>query len=105
MGLWANYAYCVGTTDNSPSRTSSSVVPSSTSSAAPPPSPTQANSIVSNCNKYAQTVAGDYCSLFAQKNGISTLDLYGWNAVLKPDGAGCDSSFWLGYYYCVGVSI
>lgn len=105
-GFWAGYAYCVGTTDTVSSTRSAAVT--TTSSAASPsvtaPSPHQDNNAVSNCNMYAQAQSGDYCSLFAQNNGITTAELYAWNAVLGSDGSGCANSFWAGYWYCVGVS-
>lgn len=73
--------------------------------ATPPvvPSPTQAG-IAANCDKYKIAQSGDYCSKFAQDNGVSTDDLYTWNPVLGSGGNNCDSQFFLGYYYCVGIS-
>lgn len=62
------------------------------------------NNAVSSCNKFAIANSGDYCSIFAQNNGITTAQLYEWNAVLASDASGCDTQFWSGYYYCVGVS-
>ncbi|MCJ1250760.1 hypothetical protein MMC30_007988 [Trapelia coarctata] len=107
-GLWAGYAYCVGTTDQnpapSPTSTLTSSSPSSSPSAPAVPSPTQANSIAANCNKYAQAASGDYCYAFATTNGISTTNLYAWNSVLGSLGENCNTSFWSGYYYCIGVS-
>ncbi|KAL8659925.1 MAG: hypothetical protein Q9202_006880 [Teloschistes flavicans] len=85
-------------------RSSINPPPTSTTSAAPAPTPNQVGNAISNCNKYAQTQDGDYCYLFATRNGITTADLYAWNSVLGSDGSGCNTSFWLGYYYCVGVS-
>ncbi|TFK66093.1 hypothetical protein BDN72DRAFT_889204 [Pluteus cervinus] len=102
-GLWGGYAYCVGTSDAMPTRPTTTPPPSTTTLPAVP-TPTNPNSIVSNCNKYSQAVDGDYCYLFAEKNNISTTDLYAWNAVLGSDGSGCATSFWAGYHYCVGVS-
>ncbi|KAI3331384.1 hypothetical protein F4824DRAFT_294880 [Ustulina deusta] len=107
-GFWADYAYCVGTTDTISSTRSTPAATTTTTSAASPsitaPDPHQDNNAVSNCNKYAQVKDGDYCYIFAQNNGITTEQLYSWNAVLGSDGSGCDTSFWLGYWYCVGVS-
>ncbi|KAH8901682.1 hypothetical protein GQ53DRAFT_851663 [Thozetella sp. PMI_491] len=105
-GFWADYAYCVGTTDTvsitrSAPPTSTSSAPGSTVTA---PDPHQDNNAVSNCNKFAQAQTGDYCYLFAQNNGITTDQLYAWNAVLGSDGSGCGTEFWAGYWYCVGVS-
>ncbi|KAL8699133.1 MAG: hypothetical protein Q9201_006182 [Fulgogasparrea decipioides] len=73
--------------------------------ATPPvvPSPTQAG-IASNCNKYKIAQSGDYCSKFAQDNSVSTDDLYAWNPVLGSGGSNCNTQFFLGYYYCIGVS-
>ncbi|KAI0899431.1 hypothetical protein F4806DRAFT_492421 [Annulohypoxylon nitens] len=110
-GFWAGYAYCVGTTNTVSSTRSSRVATTTatatTKSAASPsataPNLHQDNNAVSNCNKYVQAKKGDYCSVFAQNNGITAKQLYGWNAVLESDGSGCDKSFWSGYWYCVGV--
>jgi hypothetical protein len=41
---------------------------------------------------------------FAERNGITTANLYSWNSVLGADGSGCANSFWANYYYCTGVS-
>lgn len=77
--------------------------PTPTSTETPPPSPTQSG-IASNCNKYAESQSGESCSLFAEEHGVSTTDLYTWNTVLGTNGANCDTQFFLGYYYCIGVS-
>lgn len=71
---------------------------------APPvvPSPTQAG-IAPNCNKYKIAQSGDWCSKFAQDNSVSTDNLYAWNPVLGNGGSNCDTQFFLGYYYCIGV--
>lgn len=105
-GLWADEAYCVGVagTVATTSTTGATTTPTSSTSPAPVPSPTQPNSIVSDCNEYAVTVDGDYCSLFASEHGITTEELYAWNSVLGEAGANCGTEFWLGYYYCVGVA-
>ncbi|KAI0905819.1 hypothetical protein F4823DRAFT_113363 [Ustulina deusta] len=130
--LWEDYRYCVsltqtldeagggsgssgsGTASSTPTPTTMSVSSttaksttttktSSTSTTVAIPSPTQPNSIASNCDKYQITVSGDYCYIFAQDNGITVDQLAGWNTVLGAGGANCDTEFWLGYYYCVGV--
>ncbi|KAL8902634.1 MAG: hypothetical protein Q9207_004516 [Kuettlingeria erythrocarpa] len=103
-GFWLGYDYCVGIASASTTRSSSSQAPTSTTASVPAPTPNQAGNAISNCNKYAATQAGDYCSLFATRNGITTTNLYTWNSVLRSDGSGCDTQFWAGYYYCVGVS-
>ena len=102
MGLWAGYAYCVSTSNNEPSRTALPTA-SSTTQAVTVPSPTQTNSIISTCNDYALAQSGDYCSEFAQDNGISASNLYAWNTVLGSDGSNCDTAFFANYYYCIGV--
>ncbi len=130
--LWEDYRYCVsltqtldeagggsgssgsGTASSTPTPTTMSVSSttaksttttktSSTSTTVAIPSPTQPNSIASNCDKYQITVSGDYCYIFAQDNGITVDQLADWNTVLGAGGANCDTEFWLGYYYCVGV--
>ena len=106
-GLWATYAYCIGTTNQNPAPSPTSTLTSSPSlspSGSLIPSPTQANSIMKNCNKYAQASSGGTCSGFAKSNGISTTNLYTWNSVLGSLGENCNTQFWIGYYYCTGVS-
>ncbi|KAF1947370.1 hypothetical protein EJ02DRAFT_440227 [Clathrospora elynae] len=71
----------------------------SQSSPAPVPTPTpfvitipnQPNNAVSNYNKAAQTLEGDYCLLFAERNAITSVQLYAWNSALD-DGNACNSS-------------
>ncbi|KAI1154385.1 hypothetical protein F4825DRAFT_186788 [Nemania diffusa] len=130
--IWENYQYCVsltqtldeaggggggnGTTSSTPTLTTTSMSSTttnsttttntsstSTSSTAAAPSPTQTNSIASNCDKYQISVNGDYCYSFAQNNGITVDQLVDWNTALGAGGASCDWEFWLGYYSCVGV--
>lgn len=107
-GLWATYAYCIGTTNQNPAPSSTSTTtstsPTSSTSGVAVPSPTQVNSIAAKCNKYAQAASGSYCSAFATTNRISTTDLYSWNSVLGSLGENCNTQFWSGYYYCTGVS-
>ena len=102
-GLFAGYAYCVATSNDHRSRTALPAA-STTISVSTAPSPTQANSIISNCKTYALASSGEYCSEFAQKNGISASDLYAWNSVLGSNGVNCNTAFFANYYYCVGVS-
>ena len=107
-GLWATYAYCIGTTDQNPAPSTTLTLATSSASSSPSglaiPSPTQANSIAPDCNKYAQAASGSTCSAFAASNGISTTNLYSWNSVLGSLGENCNTEFWSGYYYCTGVT-
>ena len=110
-GLWATYAYCIGTTNANPapSPTSTATTTSTSPTSSPTggsaiPSPTQVNSIAAKCNKYAQAASGSSCSAFAATNGVSTTNLYAWNSVLGGLGQNCNTQFWSGYYYCTGVS-
>jgi LysM repeat protein len=95
--FFLGYYYCIA----GPPSTSTTTTPASTST--PAPSPTQSG-IATNCNKYAMAQSGEYCSLFAQEHGISTDNLYKWNTVLGANGANCDTQFFAGYEYCIGVS-
>lgn len=81
----------------------SSTVSTPITSASAPPSPTQTG-LSPHCTKYAQAKRGDYCSKFAQDNGVSADQLYTWNVALGNGGSGCDKQFWTGYWYCVGAS-
>jgi LysM repeat protein len=98
--FFAGYYYCIGVSGSSPTLTTTPPISTSTPIA---PSPTQSG-IVSNCDLYAQAASGDYCSKFAADNSITTTELYAWNAVLGPNGANCNTEFFAGYYYCVGIS-
>lgn len=87
------YAYCVGTTDDNPTRSNSSTTSTTHTSGAPAPTKTQENNAPSNCNGWAEAQAGDYCSLFAERNDITLDQLFSWNAVLGSDSSGCDTMF------------
>ncbi|CAO2650794.1 Nn.00g020860.m01.CDS01 [Neocucurbitaria sp. VM-36] len=100
--FWLDQAYCVGTSDSISVSRSAPPAPTPTSSLVIP-TPNQPNNAVSNCNKVAQALEGDYCSLFAERNGITATQLYAWNRALD-NGDGCGSSFWKDYWYCVGIS-
>lgn len=96
--FFLGYYYCIA----GPTPTSQSS--SSIGTPAPPlPSPTQPG-LTSKCTKYAEAKSGEFCSLFAQEHGIGTADLYTWNPVLGKNGVNCGTTFFLGYYYCIGVS-
>lgn len=49
-------------------------------------------------------VSGDYCSLFATDNGITTAQLYTWNPVLGANGENCGTLFQANVDYCVSVA-
>ncbi len=67
------------------------------------PSPTQPG-ISPSCNKYSQAHEGIQCAHFANASGITADNLYSWNTVLGPTGQGCETHFWMNYYYCVGIA-
>ncbi|PIA99826.1 hypothetical protein CB0940_02390 [Cercospora beticola] len=94
-GLQAGYYVCVGV---SGTPTTPPAPPTN-----PAPTPIQAGT-PSNCSRYGVANAGGTCSAFAQRFGISLQNLYRWNPVLGNNGQNCQSSFWAGYNYCVGVS-
>ena len=87
--------------------TATTTAPPTTTTAGPTgvvtPTPIQGG-VISTCNKFAKAASGEYCSLFADNNSITTAQLYLWNTVLGSNGQNCDSSFWADEYYCVGVS-
>ncbi|KAL4741153.1 hypothetical protein BDV11DRAFT_168504 [Aspergillus similis] len=56
--------------------------------------------IVYNCKSYQLIVSRDSCWLIYMKTGITFEQFSGWNTQIN---AAC-SSFWLGYYVCVGLS-
>ncbi|KAG9963623.1 hypothetical protein KCU61_g3456, partial [Aureobasidium melanogenum] len=103
--FWTGYDYCVGIVNGTSATTTSSTASISTTSQSTTslPYPTQSG-IVSNCNKFVEAVSGDYCSKFASDNGITTAQLYAWNPVLGSTGQNCDTAFFAGYDYCVGIS-
>ena len=112
QNFWVGSAYCVGVSGQGvPSTTGKATGSTTTSKAATTtrpgvvvPSPVQEGNAVEGCNKYAQAQAGDWCSKFAVRNKVALVDLYRWNRVLGADGSGCETQFWAGYWYCVGVA-
>lgn len=106
--FWAQEYYCVGIagagagTTSKPTSTSSSK-PTTTNAGVTAPGPTQTG-IVANCNKFSQAPSGSGCWDMAHNNGITTDQLYAWNAVLGVAGANCGTAFWANEWYCVGVS-
>ncbi|ORY61421.1 uncharacterized protein BCR38DRAFT_487174 [Pseudomassariella vexata] len=108
--LWADEYYCVGvaplvsgsvTTTTSLVSSSKTTATSTTSVTAPGPTQT---GIVASCNKFAEATGGIGCYDFAVANGITTAQLYAWNAVLGDNGENCGTLFWAEEYYCIGVS-
>jgi LysM repeat protein len=99
----AGYDYCIGvsggTTTSKP--TSTTQLSSATTSLA---YPTQSG-LASNCNKFQNAVAGDYCSKFASDNGITTAQLYAWNPVLGANGENCNTKLQAKVDYCVSCTI
>ncbi|KAI0814080.1 hypothetical protein GGR55DRAFT_687075 [Xylaria sp. FL0064] len=93
VNFWLGSAYCVGV---SSSTTSSR--PATTSTRASVPTPTQDGNTISSCNAYGQAQDGDNCGAFAERNGISDVELYAWNTVLGSGGGNCGTSLWSGYW-------
>ncbi|ETS74812.1 hypothetical protein PFICI_13296 [Pestalotiopsis fici W106-1] len=113
-GFWGGYAYCVGVSSSSSSpavtvtpATTSTVAsaPATTTTAGPvaAPDPNQAGNAIASCSAYAQAQSGDWCTAFADRNGVTYANLYAWNSVLGSNGENCGGSFWSGYWYCVAV--
>lgn len=109
-GFWGGYAYCVGVSGSGATTTTKATSTSTTSATAgptggpvPAPEPNQAGNAISTCNKYGQAQDGDWCSAFADRHKVAYSDFYAWNSVLGANGANCGSSFWGGYWYCIGV--
>ena len=63
------------------------------------PSHTQSG-IPATCTEYAKAQSESFSSLFY----IRLQTLVTWNPVFGPNGAYCQTDFWAGNYYCVGVS-
>lgn len=99
-GLWLGYYVCIGVagTPTTPT-TSTSTRPTGVVT----PSPVQAG-IVRNCNAFSQANPSGTCPVLAARAGIPASSLYAWNPVLGKVGQNCQSSFWAGYYYCIGVA-
>lgn len=89
----AGYEYCVGVSTGA----------TTTSTTTSAPIPTQSG-LAQNCNHIAAAKAGDGCYSFAQEYSITTAQLYTWNPVLGSNGENCDTQFWAGEGYCVGVN-
>jgi LysM repeat protein len=48
--------------------------------------------------------SGDGCDSFSSLFDITLQALVAWNPVLGANGANCQTLFWAGDYYCIGVS-
>lgn len=101
-GLQAGYYVCVGVAGTPTQRPTTTRATSTTQTGRPTPTPIQSGT-PSNCSRYGQANQGGTCSAFAQRFGISLANLYRWNPVLGNNGQNCQTNFWAGYYYCVGV--
>jgi hypothetical protein len=106
--FWAGHAYCVDVSGEPSPTPASPGGPTPTDGGGggvEVPSPVQEENAVENCSGYAQALeADDWCAKFAERNGISTGDLYAWNKVLGENGSNCNTMFWASYWYCVAVS-
>jgi hypothetical protein len=85
--FWASEFYCIGATATVPVAA---------------PGPTQTG-ITAGCNKYAQAVEKDTCSVFGSRDSTSTVQLSAGNRVLSTDGHNCQTSVWTGEWYCTGI--
>ncbi|KAK1758814.1 LysM domain-containing protein [Echria macrotheca] len=98
--FWLGQAYCVGAycVGLGPL-----VSATPTTSAAPgestPPGPTFTGS-PSNCNKWYLVVSGDDCSKVEASFGLTHAQFLAWNPAISSD---CQTNFWPGQAYCVGV--
>ncbi|SPO07097.1 uncharacterized protein DNG_09791 [Cephalotrichum gorgonifer] len=96
VNFWVGYAYCVGVADGGGEEAKEPTMEV--------PAPVQEGNAVPECSAYAQAgEEGDYCAAFAERNGVSLEELGAWNALLGDSGAECETMFWAGYWYCVGV--
>ena len=68
----------------------------------PAPSPVQSG-ISPSCTRYALAQSGDGCYSFSQVFDIAQQVFDVWNPVLGPNGENCETNFFAGYWYCVGV--
>ncbi|KAL2819385.1 hypothetical protein BJX63DRAFT_418760 [Aspergillus granulosus] len=122
-GFSDEYRYCLAGGSASGGGSSSAITPEPTATPTPTstdptttattttgtssdaiPSPTQSDSIPTNCSEYAKATKGDNCVDFAKDHGITPEELYEWNTVLGDGGAECSTMFQAETYYCIGVS-
>ncbi|KAK4452188.1 LysM domain-containing protein [Podospora aff. communis PSN243] len=103
--FWVGQAYCVGlgpSATPSATRTTSTSRSGSSSSlpgATTPPGPTFTGS-PSNCNRWYLIAQGDTCATVEAKFGITHQQFISWNPAVSND---CQTNFWLGQAYCVGL--
>lgn len=64
----------------------------------PPPAPTQ-NGVDDSCMEWDTVQAGDSCSTFMDRYGITLEQMVEWNPAVGVECAG----LWGGYAVCVGV--
>ncbi|KAK3367637.1 hypothetical protein B0H63DRAFT_565571 [Podospora didyma] len=79
-------------------KSSSTATAAATGNGITTPLPTQA-SMISSCNKFYKTMAGDFCAVIASSNGIPLNDFYAWNTRV---GSACES-LWVDTNYCMGI--
>lgn len=63
------------------------------------PGPTMAG-IASNCDAWHTVVSGDDCSTVEKQYNITSAQFLAWNPAVSVD---CQTNFWAGESYCVGV--
>ena len=106
-GLWANYAYCIGTsavttkavsTSASKATSKTTSVPASKTTSSGPSAQTQSGE-PSNCSKWVVAKAGDTCDSIEKAAGISAAAFLKLN---PPVGSDC-SGLWAGYAYCIAT--
>ncbi|KAK4447078.1 hypothetical protein QBC34DRAFT_143074 [Podospora aff. communis PSN243] len=86
--FWAGYSYCVRVGPAAPS-------------SPPAGAPIFSDGVPCQCNRYYEIGAGDDCQTVSTKFGITTSQFLSWNPAVS---ANCGTNFWLGNWYCVGVS-
>ncbi|KAJ5975193.1 hypothetical protein N7481_008900 [Penicillium waksmanii] len=92
-GLWAGYAYCIGTPGLSTS------VPATTTNTAPTATSSGNCANVTPPKYLMHDKDGVYCYDIAQDSDISLDELCEWNPALNGNCSG----LWLNYAYCIGV--
>ncbi|KAH0531134.1 hypothetical protein TsFJ059_000005, partial [Trichoderma semiorbis] len=100
--FWAGYAYCVGVSSHAASATqTTSTERTATAVGASTPAGPTFSDMPCTCNKYYTVVSGDTCPSVETMFGITPDQFFQWNPTLSTN---CETNFWVGASYCVGVS-
>ncbi len=112
--FWIGNSYCVGVSGASTcpatttATTTTTMAPGATTNTltgtaigSPSPAGPTFTGIPCQCNEFHPVSNGDTCDTIAAQYAITTAQFLEWNPAVSSD---CSSNFWIGNWYCVGVT-